>query len=253
MSKLVSKLQLLSKSATTPIGFRSSVEPRKATMLLIAGLSKADPAEAKILADIGVDAALMVKSSINKKAIKQVIEVLDNVPLGVLMEDASQETLSQTLTLGLDFIVFDKKMPIGILQQEGIGRFLFLEPSLDLGAIRAANQLEIDGAFLATRSEGSSITVEHLLNYRRVIDLLDKPVVVSLPFLIDAAGLNVLWQLGVDGIVIPPDQPADLLAKLRDMIAGLPKRTMGRASKAGAVLPRLDSFVAGEEEEEEEV
>jgi len=251
MSKLVSKLQLLSKSMTRPIGFRSSVEPRQATMVLIAALSKADPAEAKILTDVGVDAALMVRSNINKKAIKQVIEALNNVPLGVLMEDTSHEMLNDILTLGLDFIVFDKKMPIAILQQDSTGKFLFLEPSLDLGTIRAANQLEIDGAFLATKSEGSYLTVEDLLNYRRVIDLLDKPLVVSLPLLIDAGGLDILWQLGVDAIVTPPDQPAELLAKLRDTIQGLPRRTTRRSSETHPLLPKPNIFVAPEEEEEE--
>lgn len=254
MSKFVDKLQSLSKSSTTPIGFHPSVsELKKPTMLLIAGLPGTQAKEAKILADVNADAGLILSEVPNAKIVKQMVEALGNVPLGILVKGVSEEKISELTSLGCDFVVFDIKAAAAALHKEKVGKILMIEPSLDQGFVRAINNLEVDGVFISSRGGDSFVAVEHLLVYRRFVELLEQPVITTLPSLVTKAELISLWQAGIDGVVTPSTQPVEALAELKKMIGDLPRRARGRRSKADVMLPHYGGVMAGEDEEEEEI
>jgi len=253
MSKFVDKLQSISKSATTPIGFHASIsELRTPTMLLIAGLSGTQVKEAKIVADVNASAGLIRSEGSSTKIVGQMVKALGDVPLGVFVKGMSEEKMDELASLGCDFVVFDISMPALILQKEEVGKFLMIEPSLDQGFVRAINSLNVDGVFISSRGEDSFVAVEHLLVCRRFVELLEKPVIMALPSLVTKAGLTSLWQAGVDGVVAPSRQSVETLAELKKMIGDLPGRARGRRAKAGVKLPHYGGFVAEEEDEEQE-
>jgi hypothetical protein len=253
MSKFVDKLQSLSKSSTTPIGFHPSVaELKSPAMLLIAGLSETQVKEAKIVADVNADAGLILSEGPSAKIVKQVVEAVGNVPLGVFVKGMSEEKINELASVGCDFVVFDIKIAAAVLSKKEVGKFLMIEPSLDQGLVRAINSLEVDGVFINSRDGDSFVAVEHLLVCRRFVELLEKPVMISLPSLVTKAELTSLWQAGIDGVVAPSTESVEALAELKKMIGDLPRGARGRRSKAGVVLPHYGGSVAGEEEDEEE-
>jgi len=253
MSKFVDKLQSLSKSSTTPIGFHPSVaELKSPAMLLIAGLSETQVKEAKIVADVNADAGLILSEGPSAKLVKQVVEAVGNVPLGVFVKGMSEEKINELASVGCDFVVFDIKIAAAVLSKKEVGKFLMIEPSLDQGLVRAINSLEVDGVFINSRDGDSFVAVEHLLVCRRFVELLEKPVMISLPSLVTKAALTSLWQAGVDGVVAPSTESVEALAELKKMIGDLPRGARGRRAKAGVVLPHYGGSVAGEEEEDEE-
>jgi hypothetical protein len=253
MSKFVDKLQRLSKSSAPSIGFHPAAsEPEKSSMLLVAELSGVDIKEVKVIADGNVDAGLIFNQHFNTKIIKQMVEVMADVPLGVFVKDMSEEKMNELTGWDCDFIVFSTKIPAVVLQDEKIGKFLMIEPSLEQGLVRAINGIEVDGVFI-NRGEESFITIEHLLICQRFSELLSKPLVVTLPSLATSAELSNLWQIGIDGIVIPSAQPKETFTELRKVIDNLPRRTKRWRGKIDVVLPRYAGDVAVEEEEEEEL
>jgi hypothetical protein len=253
MSKFVDKLQSLSKSSTTPIGFHSSVpELKSPAMLLIAGLSGTQVKEAKIVADVNADAGLILSEGPSAKVVKQMVEAVGNVPLGVFVKGMSEEGINELASVGCDFVVFDIRIPAAVLHKEGVGKFLMIEPSLDQGLVRAINNLEVDGVFISSREGDSFVAVEHLLVCRRFVELLEKPVMITLPSLVTKAELTSLQQAGVDGVVAPSTQSVEALAELKKMIGDLPRRARGKRAKAGVVLPHYGGSVAEEEDEEQE-
>jgi methylmalonyl-CoA mutase cobalamin-binding subunit len=127
-----------------------------------------------------------------------------------------------------------------------------IEPSLDQGLVRAINSLEVDGVFISSRGGDSFVAVEHLLVCRRFVELLEKPVMITLPSLVTKAELTNLWQVGVDGVVAPSTQSVEALAELKKMIGDLPRGARGRRAKAGVVLPHYGGGVVEEEDEEQE-
>jgi len=253
MSKFVDKLQSLSKSSTTPIGFHPSVSKIKSpAMLLIAGLSRTQVKEAKIAADANIDAGLILGEGISARIVKQMVEAMGDVPLGVFVKGMSEEKINELASLGCDFVVFDIKIPAAVLHKDKVGKFLMIEPSLDQGFARAINSLEVDGVFISSRDGDSFVAVEHLLVCRRFVELLEKPVIMSLPTLVTKAELTSLWQAGVDGIVAPSTQSVETLTELKKMIGDLPRGGRGRRAKADVKLPHYGGLVAGEEDEEQE-
>jgi hypothetical protein len=253
MSKFVDKLQNLSKSSATPIGFHPSVsEFKRPAMLLIAGLSGAQVKEAKIVADVNADAGLILSEGLGAKVVKQMVEALGNVPLGAFAKGMSEEKINELGSVGCDFVVFDIRTPAAVLHKEGMGKFLMIEPSLDQGLVRAVNSLDVDGVFINSKSGDSFVAVEHLLVCRRFVELLEKPVIMAVPSLVTKAELTSLWQAGVDGVVAPSIQSVEALTELKKMTSDLPRGARGRRAKGGVVLPHYGGSVAGEEDEEEE-
>jgi hypothetical protein len=253
MSKFVDKLQRLSRSSTTPIGFHPSVSALKSpAMLLIAGLSGTHVKEAKIMADANADAGLMLSEDLTTKIVKQMVEAAGDVPLGVIVKGVNKEKINELASLECDFIVFDIRIPAAILHKEEVGKFLMIEPSLDQGFARAINRLEVDGVFISSRGEDSFIAVEHLIVCRRFVELLEKPVIMNLPTLVTKAELTSLWQVGVDGVVAPSTQSVEALIDLKKMIGDLPRGARGRSAKADVKLPHYGGFVTGEEDDEQE-
>ncbi len=253
MSKFVDKLQHLSRSSAPSIGFHPSArESKGAAMLLIAGLRGVNAKEAGALVNNGADAGLILNQGFNTRIVKQMVKAAGEVPLGVFVKDVSQDKVSELVSSGCDFVVFDTKVPGAVLQQEGIGKFLMIAPSLEQGLVRAINNLDVDGVFI-NKGEEPFITVEHLLIYQRFSELLNKPLIVTLPSLVTSAELSNLRQIGIHGVVIPSTESKEALAELRRMLDNLPKEARGRRGRLGVILPRYGGGVdIGEEEEEEE-
>jgi len=251
MSKFADKLQNLSESSGPPIGFHPAVsEGRSPSMLFVVGLSETHVKEARTVSRLAADAGLMVSRGTSAKTVKQVVEAVGDLPLGVSMKGMREKEVDELVSLGCDFVVFDIGEPAAILGKKEVGRFLTIEPSLDQGLVKAINSFEVDGVLIG--SGDSVMTVERLLVCRRFVELLEKPVIVMLPCLVTREELVSLWQAGVDGVVSAPTQSTEALAELKKMLGDLPERTRTRRMAAGVVLPRYGGDVGGEEDDQEE-
>ena len=252
MSKFVDNLHNISKASVSSIGFHATTHREKSSpMLLIAGLAGTGVKSAEAIASVNVDAGLVLNGDFKKGGLKRMIKVLGNIPLGVVVNETAKDKLDELIGSGCDFVVFDMRTPVAVLEKEEVGKFLMIEPSIDMGMVKAINSLDVNGVFI-NKGEEPFITVKQVLICQRFSELLDKPLLVTLPSIITSAELSNLWKAGVDGIVVPPAQPVEAFSNLRKMINKLPSETNRRQAKVGVVLPRYGGDVAGEEEEGEE-
>ena len=255
MSKFVDKLNKLSRISVAPIGFRAAKGKQAGSpMLIVADLTGMDIGSIGSITGGDVDAGLIWEQGLKVRNLQRIIKAMNGIPLGMVIKEATKERISKIASLGCDFVVFDMKASAEALEGEGVGKFLMVEPSLDLGLVRAINVLDTDGIFI-NKSEMSFITVEHLLVCRRFSDMLNKPLIINLPSLISEAELGNLWKVGVDGVVIPPAQTMEAFARLKGMIDNLPRGVKRkRGSVVDVALPYYtgDIEVVEEEEGEEE-
>ena len=219
-------------------------------MLLIAGLSGTEVKEARTAASVNADAGLILGENPGTGSVKQMVQAAGDVPLGAFVKGMGQEEMDGLVRSGCDFVVFEMKAATSVLHKEEVGRILMIDPSLDLGLVRAINGIGVDGVFVNTGDGGTFVAVEHLLVCRRFVEFLEKPVVLALPSVITKAELTSIWQAGVDGVVSPPSQSAAALTELKEMIGGLPRGARGRRAKADAMLPHYGEGGAGEEDED---
>lgn len=249
MSKFADKLQNLSEASVSPIGFHSSIsESKSPVMLLIAGLSRLDAEEAEILSQGNIDAGIMLSQDFDSEAAKQMVVAAGKVPLGVLLKDAGEEKIEELASFGCDFVVFHTRMSAAVLHRKEMGKLLMIEPSLNSNLVRIINGLDVDGVFLGC-GEYSSVTVEHLLICQHFTELLDKPLIAILPSLVRNEVVKDLWQIGVDGIVIPAAQPKETFVGLRELIDNLPKEAKHKRTNVSAILPHYGGDVDVEEED----
>jgi len=257
MSKLLDRLNQVSRAVPQPVGFRTSQPaPSKPRILLIASLAQADLDN---LTDymVGADAGLLriPKLSSAAKILQKISQAMPDIPWGGWLMDSAQEGIKQTAKIGVDFVVFPAaSTPLAILQDNKTGKVLEVESSLSEGSLRAVNELPVDAVLIANGAS-DFLTWHHLILFQRFANMLTKPLLVSLPSKVTSAELQALWEAGVDGVVVEIEigEP-DRLNGVRQLVD---KLAFSSRRKRGKIEPSLryvsqETGVVEEEEEEEE-
>jgi hypothetical protein len=69
-----------------------------------------------------------VSEGTSAKAVRQVVEAIGNIPLGVFVRGMHDKEIDELVGLGCDFVVFDAKAAARILSEKKVGKLLMLEP-----------------------------------------------------------------------------------------------------------------------------
>ncbi|KPJ53236.1 MAG: hypothetical protein AMJ37_01705 [Dehalococcoidia bacterium DG_18] len=249
MSKLLDKLNQVSRGSPPPLGFRSAVAaPKSPRMVFIAVLAAGD-APAAAAAKENADAVLLSEAESTKffEKLEKLVASLGELPWGVSLGEASEEQLSRLKSAGCDFLVCDaEKAPLMLLREEEMGRIVKVEPSLPDGLIRATAQLPIDVVLIGGEP---SLSVQRLMVCQHLANLVHKPLVARAPLGMSSQDLKELWETGLAGVVVKvAGEAREGLLGLRQAIESLPLSRRRRGEKGEALLPYL-----GEEEEITEV
>lgn len=253
VSKLLDKLNQISRGSAPAIGFRATAAtPKSPRMLLIATLPTLD-ASAIAAAKESADAVLlseMESTTLLQKPEKKA-KSLGELPWGVSIGDTTEEQLAQLRATGCDFLVFDaEKAPLSLLREGEMGRILKLGPSLPDGLIRATAQLPIDAVLIG---DGTSLTVQRLMVCQHLANLLHKPLLAITPIGVPGEDLKELWEAGLVGVVVEVAGDAkEEFSGLRNAIDALPLSRRRRREKAEVTLPHLGEEATTDIEEEEE-
>jgi len=253
MSKFTDKLQQIYQGGAAPsIGFRKPTdEGGKQLLAIVANLTRTKATKTKDITN-NINAGIVSSESFDAESFKQLASTMGDVPLGLSLESADPGDISKFIDSGCDFIVFDLKTPLAVIKQEGAGKILKVEPSLDPGLARTINELQlpIDGVLVP--SEESSVTIEHLLICQRFADLLGKPLLTTINSPLTSEELSSLYEARVNGLILPEGLPVKTFVELKNKIGSLPK-SIRRKSGGTALLPRLggEPEAAADEEEED--
>jgi len=258
MSRFIDRLNQVSQAVPQLMGFRAAqpVSPRP-KILLIASLAQANVDDmANYVA--GADAGLLTISKLSSgaEALQKVCQVVSDIPWGGWLRDSSREGIKRMVTVGCDFVVFPAaNTSLVILQSDEVGKILQVEVSLSEGLLRTVDDLPVDAVLIAGEQEGEySLTWHHLMSFQRFANLLTKPLLACVPSNVTANELQVLWEAGVDGVVIEVGvgKPAGRLNELRQAIDKLTFPLPRKRGKAEVLLPRIGGEGGIETEEEEE-
>ena len=256
MSCFIDKLKQASQAMPPPMGFMAAQTVSKPRMLLVASLPQASVDN---LADLvaGADAGLLPLAKLGSgiKTLEETVQAVPDIPWGAWLDSINQQDIKQVEKAGGDFLLFPAaKMSLAILEAEKVGKILAVEASLDEGLLRAINELPADAVFVTSRQKGGYyLTWHHLMIFKRLADLLTKPLLVPVPSNVATNELQVLWEAGVDGVVVEaaPEKPAGGFKKLRQMIDSLTLPSKRKRMKARALLPQVREEASPIIEEEE--
>lgn len=259
MSRFIEKLKQVSQAEPQPMGFKKEKAASKPRLLLVARLNQADIGNLAGLVE-GADAGLLEieKSDSGIKAVGEISKTVPDIPWGALFTGAGRGGIKQAAEAGYDFLVFPPEMPLDTLADEKVGKILAVEASLERELLRVLDELPLDAILIAGEpAPGLALTCYNLMLFKRFADLSGKPLLVGVPPDITGDELQLLWEVGVDGLVVEASsgQPAGGLKKLRQVIDSLTPPSKRRRLKARAIVPPLRGETApviDEEEEEEE-
>ena len=251
MSKLVTRLENLSKETGEPIGFKAALQRHKGIpMLFVAALPKIDAHLAQKLGE-AADALLVPVDDLEKEisSLKSLAQAVKELTWGVWLKgNGSAADLQE---LGADFVVFEPEhMSASLLRAEDLGKVIEVAPSLAEGLVSSIEELPIDAVLVS--SSASFVSVHQLMIFRWVADLVCKPLLAVLPGDLSAEDLSSLWDVGVQGVVTPVKAAADKdrLLEWRHALSDMPlKRTGGKITP---LLPHLGSSSSALDEEDEE-
>jgi hypothetical protein len=259
MSRLFDKIKKQSEQLPAPMGFRRTLpQPPSPSILLIARVNAGAPG-ALSETITGADALLASdeNSQLTASAIKKMVKALQDVPLGVFLEE-SKETPAALEEAGCDFMVISPMSPLNQMPKgEKTGKLLQVDSSMDDGLLHAINDLPADGAFLTDAyGENKSLVWHSLMLLRHTALLVAKPFIVQVPAGITPEELKALWDAGVEAVVVEVDvSKGEDLKDLHDIAAKLPRRAPKKKENAHVFLPRSTESKAApppDEEEEEE-
>jgi hypothetical protein len=261
MSKFIDKLKETSQAVVQPMGFgrRRPASPRP-RILLVASLGEANVSKlAELVA--GADAALLDISDLENdtKTLQGCAAAVPDIPWGGWLR-GSQWRKSQTFkALGPDFVVFPaESTPLEVLEDTAAGKIVEVKATLSEGLLRTIDELPVDGvlAFLEGR-DSPFLTWQELMLFERLGGLVAKPLLVPVPLKVTAGELKMLWEAGVDGVILTlgPGQPRGGLRQLRQAVDRLAFPLKKRRERVKALLPQVGGAAGTEEEdigEEEE-
>ncbi|MFC1980689.1 hypothetical protein ACFLVN_00330 [Chloroflexota bacterium] len=262
MSRLIDKLNLVSKTVPEPMGFRAAHPvAKKPQMLLIASLMQTNNLDN--LADYAAvaDAVLLpvARTGSGTRALQNIAGASPDIPWGGWLQNIGEKERKALAKAGCDFVVFSANSSVPAnTQDDELGKILQVESSISEGLLKAANALPVDAVLTTSGPDSGSLTWHHLMLFRCFTDLLSKPLLVSAPPDITAGEMKALWEIGVDCVVIEAsiEQSIKRLEELRQAIADLASLPPRKRRSTEALLPHIAGETAAtsdiETEEDEE-
>lgn len=236
MSKLSDAIRRAGQPAPAPLGFgfgpraASAAQP---TMLSIVRLNSNEANKAEEAAKKGADAVIIDGGDSVK--MKDFSKKAPGLLIGVRPQKSERDQIASLREAGADFVVLDAESGMAdALLEENVGFVLLARLDTDDTRLRLLADLNLDA--LIPPPPDDSLTIERLLELRRVSALGRIPLLLELSSDADASRLQALRESGVAGVIIEGSQLGKL-ERLRETIGALPARGKKKEERGEAMIP----------------
>jgi len=255
MSKLIAKLNRTMTGDAVPIGFTtSSSKPSHPQILTIAEVAFSNTLSS--LPAVDTDAVLfrIEDTTAASDSLKALVEKSSIDIWGVASDSIGKKETDMLSDMGCDFIVLSPLSPsVMLVNEDGPGMILRIDASMEDMLLRTINMFDVHAVLIDDNDDTESgvISIEQAMNYKRVSVMIEVPLIAALPSGSATAGIDVLADVGVNGIALQwrsSEDDKDLVL-LHKAIETLPVKTRKKRkkSKSSAKLP---SFPVQPEEDE---
>ena len=243
MSKLLDRLDRISKGTVSQMGFGAARVEKTPPMVLVGKIGKAKAAStAAALSDAGFDGAVL--DGVSSDDAGKATESLTGVPWGLKLDEVTSEQVAASREKGCDFLAFtpDKAVLEALSDDDKsddeTGRILCISADMDERALQAIEDLPVGAVLLSLDSVKRPLTMDHLLTIGSVRGAFSKYLLVELSGDLSSAELEGLRDIGVDGIVVDAaSMSKTALKQCKERLHGLSRRQRKPQSRAGALLP----------------
>ena len=252
MSRFIKKLNQEPQAEMPPMGFGRAPKTPKPRLLLVAKVNQDNVTRAAVLVE-GADALLLAveEAASGIKAFEKISRAVADIPSGILLE--KNGGMKTSAAAGVDFIAFPPETPLGIIEDEEVGKILVIETSMEKELLKVIGAMPLDAVLVSGEEmKRTPFTWHHSMLLRGIAALCGKPLLLSIAAETGRDELQMLWEAGIAGVVV--EAKTEKIKELRRIIDSLkpPSRKKG---KARAIVPLMREetppVIEGEIEEEE--
>ena len=260
MSKLIDRLQKLGEPVVTPMGFGAASRETEGPLSLVL-IGATTPAELKkkpklLNADVE---AVVVSVDLSKDGLADGLVGTDGDRdhiWGVRVTGASHDQAKQLREAGCDFLMFSADdTAAAVLNDEELGKLLYVGHELDEEVARAIHDLAFDGVLFSPRDDLLPLTVKKLIDIQMVCGLVDKAFLIEAPSGLGPSDLEALRDAGIGGLIVQLSE-GDAIGVLNESIAALPRRKSASTTRPFVGLstpaPEIESHSHDGEEDGED-
>lgn len=218
MGKLADRLKDVMERTARPMGFRSgAVQAKQAQLLLLATIEGADKDTAATAIREGAHGLLATTGpGSDEETLKDLGAAAAGGIWGGAMEAGGKEDVERLKSAGAHFVLFRSLGLAGdALEVEDIDKVLEVDQEWPDMLLRSVAGLQVSAVLYRLSVDG--LTLQGLLQCRRVASLVGKPLLAAIPPGMDGASMTLLRDTGVDGVIVPMASVAQLHAAIRDM------------------------------------
>lgn len=255
MSKFIDRLKESVHPAPQPMGFARRVETKKKARLVL--VTSLDKAYKEGLSDVFTAAdAILLPDDTPTKDIEALSKASNGKPAGEWFSGSDDKKLEALAKDGCDFLIFrPENAGLNLLRYEKIGKILEVDTEIDDALLRSVATMPVDAVYVCYEAdEKASFTFRDLMVYRHFADFTSKPVIVPVNTLLSDKELLVLWEAGVDALIVAagPGAASELFRKIRQEIDKVVFPLERRAAKHEGVVPPVREETPAPAKEEEE-
>jgi len=231
VSKIGEQLQRLHKPvASMGFGFVRASAPRR-QMLLIVRLDSL-PADEDVAALGSADFVVVPGASVGGVPRPESNARPGDVPVGAWVEQTPVLPVEATQTC-YDFLVCDLNGPTEAVAHKSRGLLMRVGTGMESSLLRAIGESGVDAVVLDAKALDLS-RLSFVVECRRVRLTCGKPVILHVDRSPEENHLVVLWQAGVDGLLVDSAVGADILQSMRARVNCAPFEA--RPGGAGASI-----------------
>jgi hypothetical protein len=242
MSKFIDRLKQVSQTPTASIGFRpKKAESTRPKIQLVASLH--EYSQSLVSKFAAADAIVVTETK----------SFSDDTLWGIRLGKGVLEEVDKAIETGADFAILPSS-GIVLPSDRKIGKILQISASVTDVLLRTINDLPVDAVLVTDDSEGGVINWQKLMLCKRFAGMLTKPVLVPIPLAVTAAELQLIWEMGVNGVTVDIKSISDAnsLDTLRQLIDGLQYPSPKKREKLTPVLPQTVAKTEKPEEPDED-
>ena len=223
------------------MGFGAVRTEKTPGLALVGHISQNHAAGLGIIAELGLDAALLAGIA-GPGDLKKLEKSLPALPWGVHLPSLSEEDAQAYREQGCDLLAFSlAETSAAAVASDEVAMVLYTDAGLEDRDLRGIASLPLDVFVLRVPGLGDSWNLEDLASVAMVSRRVDKFVLVEVSKAPKAKDLEVLRDAGVDGLVVDVEAVgAEGLAELKKASLDMPRQ---RSNRRGGVTPIIPSSV----------
>ncbi len=253
MSRFIDLLAKAGQHSPAPMGLGPAAIETDTTpeIVLVARVLPSSVAKIRDLADSDADAYLLGADQSDEKAIESTAQALEDQVWGMRSGPFSLAGGRELAKKGCDFVAVTRDSEASLLNEEDLGligtvRVTTIEkegqhyevPAMGEEEIHALSELT-HGLILSPALRDLPLSVETAVDIQRILGVVDVPLIVEAPEGIGSEDVELLRNMGVAGIFVDLDVPADLerISKVKNAIGALPRRRSSTAHRDVLIPP----------------